>query len=602
MTTTSRALLSLTLAFAWGLITASAPAQSDEDLFAQLTSGTDAGGQEESSSVLRQLTENLGGNLRLRGGTFVDGVEYTAGGQENYNTVNSDKGFGSLRLILETEAAFTDWDVGVEAWLETGHNGDWRGATELIPDDENARRHLELNQVYAMHHGNGYELTLGKASLPNGLGVLFSPADQFDTFDWNDPTERRRLGVWQARVDWSVAVVEFTGALLPFPTHPKLPAEDSRWYRNDVEFWFRDEPWLELFLTEDLLAQSPEFLWSRTMDLIDFGMKATEGASPSLILRNQLFQGDQFQDVLDIAEQFETGGLTPAQREALLQTARNTMAAGLQPLLYGVMLAQEYAGAFVLSPAETALLRSMLGVDLNDTFWTMAKDAKGVLDIRRQDADDWDDTGLFLRGRTVLDGWDLFASLYYGHSAYPVLYFNVNELYLEERLPKVLALACGFSTTLGEYEVHAEQKTSWAMENEDDSYVSYVVGSTRSFANSVTEDFRLERVDVTLEYAGEWLFDHQDARGFIADSSQFRIGQNDLIGRVGLVISDRFGMELMGAHELDHGSSLLRTAFTARSGDWETTLAYENFEGDYATHYGYWNNCDRVLLEVTRAF
>jgi hypothetical protein len=490
------------------LAAANLGAQPVPDLFQELESTTPATPESSSQADANWLDEfiaHTNGELRLRSVYYTHDVDSS-------DTVTEDRNlYSEARLKLATWIGRDDWRFDVSGWLETGDSDEaWDGVSEWLQDRDRDRRYLQANEAYLTLLGEDYQLTLGKKIFSDGLSTLYSPANRYSPLDMNDPIDSRRLGVWQASLDWYWHDLTFTTAVLPVVEWIKVPYSSSRWYGSGMDFDFRYE---------------------------DAEQYAYPGASEDITVANKL--NDWLQtNSLDVQD---------------------------------------------------------LDVDTSLGTVNIVDDTPSV---------SAENTNLFLRAKGHLNGTDWFASAYYGYSPYVVLQAEQvgNTVTLYKKLVQVASLSSGFSTTFKQWEFHVEGTYSHACAGKDDSYLSYVLGTTYRFG-TLAEKLSLNRLLLTLEYAGEWETQEQSADDYVISSSEMRLGQNEVLARLECGFSDTTALSALVLSDMKRHGQLYRLQADYR---WRNRLTFsaavEIFQGDSQSYYGYWDNNDRLITSVTYAF
>jgi hypothetical protein len=210
--------------------------------------------------------------------------------------------------------------------------------------------------------------------------------------------------------------------------------------------------------------------------------------------------------------------------------------------------------------------------------------------------------GYFTRGKTTVRGFDLYSSLYYGPGAYPVLRQETQpagNVYIKEHV-KVTNLAAGFSTTYKKWEFHGEVLYNYSLDGKDDSYLPTLAGFTYTLDEWV-KPLHLDKIDITLEYAYEFLVRSQFAPGYVESSRKARYGRNDIYTRLDFKFSEKLSVEYLNNLEFTKGNRgryqrlmgryRLRDGLVGRAG-------VEFFEGAEDSYYGRWNRNDRLLAEL----
>lgn len=215
-------------------------------------------------------------------------------------------------------------------------------------------------------------------------------------------------------------------------------------------------------------------------------------------------------------------------------------------------------------------------------------------------------TGYFARGKGTYHGWDLFASFYHGPNPFFVLR-EENQggrtVRIKETV-KVANYAAGFSTTYKKWEFHGEALYNYSYDGKDDNYLAYLGGFTYT-VDDLAKKMRLEQIDLTLEYGGEFITNNQNAPGYTKSSRKTRLGKNDLYARANFKYSEDFSFEYVSNFELEEDESgryqRLGTKYRVRDGlIWK--VAVEFFNGSDNSYYGRWYRNDRVLTELEYSF
>jgi len=215
-----------------------------------------------------------------------------------------------------------------------------------------------------------------------------------------------------------------------------------------------------------------------------------------------------------------------------------------------------------------------------------------------------EDYGWFGRVKTSLGLWDVFVSAYHGPGFYPVIKVedrgNVVAIIMEN--PNVFNLAAGFSTTWKDFEFHGEALYNHTDHHKDDNYINYVGGVTytdRDFARKL----HLDRIDLTLEYAGEVITADQDRRGYVVSSRYARIGRDDIFASARIGVNDDITLHYLADIVFWNGSRFHRVGASYRiQPGLVLGLDFEFFDGDRLSYFGRWRNNDRVITTLKWSF
>ncbi len=209
------------------------------------------------------------------------------------------------------------------------------------------------------------------------------------------------------------------------------------------------------------------------------------------------------------------------------------------------------------------------------------------------------------RIKTTWKGWDVFAIAASGIGAYPVLRNDTidpaNPILTREYI-RATTLGFGFSTTFAKLELHGESLVQWSDDDKDDDYIVGLIGGTYTF-DDLVQPLGLDRVEITVDYAGEGIFDRQKGAQFQASSSIVRVGQNDLIMSVNIDFNDDLSLKCFANLDLDENGTFVSPALRYRPtpGLW-LTFSAEMFLGPDDSFYGRWDQNDRFLLAMEYSF
>ena len=176
-----------------------------------------------------QLVENFHGSFRTRL------TQHVANPNDRLNPkMSQTQTFSWTRLNMQTWVGDDIWKIKAAGWLQvdnlddTFHHdfSDYR----FFQDRSRQARYAVLNELTFQLHQPTFDLTVGKTFLENGVGLLFSPADVYTAYDYNDPINRQGLGRWLIRADIPLGQAwTLTGVFLPIAPISKMPDVSSRW-------------------------------------------------------------------------------------------------------------------------------------------------------------------------------------------------------------------------------------------------------------------------------------------------------------------------------------------------------------------------------------
>ncbi len=136
----------------------------------------------------------------------------------------------------------------------------------------------------------------------------------------------------------------------------------------------------------------------------------------------------------------------------------------------------------------------------------------------------------------------------------------------------------------------------------DDNYANFVGGITYIIDDFAKRVF-LESIDITIEYAFEWMIREQYATGYTNSSRNVRLGKNDIFTRIQFKYNKDLDFVYVSDFELEDSGRFNRfEANYAFGKGFSTKVAVETFNGDDKSYYGRWRLNDRVIVEIKYAF
>ncbi|WP_022664858.1 hypothetical protein [Desulfospira joergensenii] len=458
-------------------------ASDDLDLFEDLESSesevrTPEAVEKSGNPWVNGLLDNFEGSLRLRYHHFFDKMDSSI-------ECDNNKDVGEALLEFSTSTGTSSVNLFTSGWVETGTQDDtYRNVSNWMQDKEYYRRHLEINELYAVYSGENTDFTIGKKKFTNGICTLISPSDRFRPMDMTDPTDAKQFGIWQARADYFQDTTRLEFAVLPVNQRNKEPSPLSRWWGERT------------YSTQTSLPSS---------------LPMTKGS------------------------------------------------------------------------------------------------------VTREDPDiSGKNMGYFIKAKTTLSGWDLFASMDSGPNPYTVVKKEGDSYF--EKIVRVYSLAGGFSTTVNKFEFHGEALYNVSENNKDDDYVSWAAGVTYTL-NDTAALIRMDQIVLTMEYANEIITDRQSAENYTQSSQNGRPGQNDILARLQLKYNESLKFENLFHNQLSDNAWMNRFKISYRLREGLTlACAFEIFEGDtddiessdeYSfdnISYGHWDQNDRIVTSLKYEF
>lgn len=213
-------------------------------------------------------------------------------------------------------------------------------------------------------------------------------------------------------------------------------------------------------------------------------------------------------------------------------------------------------------------------------------------------------TSYFARLKTTFRGWDLFTSAYHGLNPYYVLREETRgakTVTIKENV-KVGNYAVGFSTDYKKCEFHGEGLFSFAYDGKDDNYINYVGGFTYT-VDELAKKMFLEKIDVTIEYAGEAVTKEQYTDNYTRSSRKSRLGRNNIFTRINFKYNEDLSFQYISDFEFDPTGryNKIQSKYKIQQG-LELVLAAEFFNGKSDSYYGRWERNDRLITALKYSF
>ncbi|MEF3255792.1 MAG: hypothetical protein K6348_09595 [Deferribacterales bacterium] len=205
--------------------------------------------------------------------------------------------------------------------------------------------------------------------------------------------------------------------------------------------------------------------------------------------------------------------------------------------------------------------------------------------------------------KAVVKGWDIFATLYYGVSPYSVLREDDNnsDKYYREH-PMILSTSSGFSTTYKKFEIHGETHLQYSPQGKDDTFINYIVGSTYTLDEWV-QYIWIDRIDATIEYAGEEIINDQYAKNYKRSSVDQRAGRNNILGRFNAKVNEKFNFEWYFTRNFDDKGFMHRYGAIYKFKSGITLKAFfDFFDGPKDSYFGKWRKNDRFISFIEYKF
>jgi hypothetical protein len=217
-----------------------------------------------------------------------------------------------------------------------------------------------------------------------------------------------------------------------------------------------------------------------------------------------------------------------------------------------------------------------------------------------------------LSSSTLAPGWDLAVSYYRGFYPIGVLESRVEppsadgqrppNVVVRKVYPRAQEFGASLSTTLGDWEFHAEGAFHLTdEEEEDDDYWEYIGGATVTFSEVPT--VLIEEIWVTLEYAGITYTRRRPDDSAFSDAGFGRGLSNTVLGRLTFKASEDTRVEFAGAYNFNDRDCFAEGVVTHKLVDWLSIDAgYQLLEGPEGSFFGEWDDNDRFFVTATSYF
>ena len=196
---------------------------------------------------------------------------------------------------------------------------------------------------------------------------------------------------------------------------------------------------------------------------------------------------------------------------------------------------------------------------------------------------------------------DWFISSYYGPDRYHVLALEGYQVQIKSA--DVSYSAAGFASALGQFQLHGEVGYNGAMNREDDSYATSVLG-VDFYMEPVLDVLAIERIEMSMDYAKEFETKQQRAPGFITSSRKSRFGRNDLFTRFLFRLKRDWRFEYNSHYRFSERCYLNRIHINKwLKGRFNYGLMVDFFGGTKtAFPYGRWRNQSRAIFSMRYKF
>ena len=149
----------------------------------------------------------------------------------------------------------------------------------------------------------------------------------------------------------------------------------------------------------------------------------------------------------------------------------------------------------------------------------------------------------------IREGYDFFAILHHGPSAYPVLIRD--DLVFTKEYPISTSVGGGISAVYDEWKLYSEAIYQTTEHDADQDFFKYVVGASyreTEFANSMG----IDEIQPIIEYAGEEIIEDQNNSKYYTDSKNARPLRDSVITQIQFTLNDDWLASLHGTKNLDN--------------------------------------------------
>jgi len=205
----------------------------------------------------------------------------------------------------------------------------------------------------------------------------------------------------------------------------------------------------------------------------------------------------------------------------------------------------------------------------------------------------------------LLQGWDLALSYYEGFQPVGVFRGAVAppDVILERVFPKIRETGVGFSTTVGQFEIHGEGAYHDTRDNDkDDDYYEYIAGVNYTMDGPPFEF--METVTFVAEYIHEDKRRRKPPRNeYTGTGDYLRPFPDTVVGKVIVKFSEETKLEVSAVRNLGDDDSFIQPRLTHKFTDnTKVEAGVDIISGKSDTFFGRWSNNDRAYVILTQYF
>jgi hypothetical protein len=209
--------------------------------------------------------------------------------------------------------------------------------------------------------------------------------------------------------------------------------------------------------------------------------------------------------------------------------------------------------------------------------------------------------------RNSVNGYDITANLGAGSSLYSVLLKTNKPHKYKEYYPRDIWASIGISTTYKKLELHSEAYYQAVESNEDDDFISAVVGGKYTLSRWV-DKIKLKQIDIIVEYTKEFIVNEMHNDLVYKSSRDSRAFKNDILLKIDGEINYKWSLNYFANFRLStdqrkNSGRYQKIGTTYKPKDaMEIALFVELFNGEEDSYYGKWKNNDRIITQLKYSF
>ena len=226
-------------------------------------------------------------------------------------------------------------------------------------------------------------------------------------------------------------------------------------------------------------------------------------------------------------------------------------------------------------------------------------------DERRYTDISWGNISYLLKLKSTFSGLDIFITAFYGLADNTVSKVTINEQDEEEKeiiVIPVINASGGFSGTIKKLEMHGEALFNYSIGSKDDDYLRYLLGS-RYIIDGFAERVPLDRIDIILEYGGEWLINEQSHEDYQDSTEDRRTMKNTLLTSIQVQFTEDILFGILAQYDFNQwGGTLIGNLNYRGFENFDLELTGQYFLAPENSDYYYWRHNHRLLASVTYSY